>query len=319
MEQRIHDETRPTAMDHPIPRAPEAAHFPLAIIGAGALGLHFAARLAQRMPVALIARNADRAAALRAGVAVGEAIFQPQAFAADAPPSADWVIVLVKAGDTVDAAEIATRMRPLGVLSLQNGLTAELLRAHCAAGLVDQGITTEGAYRDGGRVLPSGAGETLLPAGFEPVAGMLRRAGLQARVEPDIVRARLAKLLVNLAINPLAALFRVPNGALLEPPHRVLLDTLVREALPVLRAHGLDLDETAALARVHGVATATARNRASMLQDVLAGRRTELDAITGALLRMADAGGFEVPTHRAVHTLVRTIERAAFDSPGGRG
>lgn len=306
-------------MDRPTAHPPEAGHFPLAIIGAGALGLHFAARLAPRMPVALIARDTERAAALRAGVKVGEAVFQPEAFAADAPPAADWVIVLVKAGDTASAAEIAARMRPLGVLSLQNGLTAELLRAHCAAGQVDQGITTEGAYRDSGRVIPSGAGETLVPVGFEPVAEMLRRAGLQARIEPDIARARLAKLLVNLAINPLAALFRVPNGALLEPPHRVLLDTLVHEALPVLRAHGLDLDETAALARVHAVATATARNRASMLQDVLAGRPTELDAITGALLRMADAAGVEVPTHRAVHTLVRTIERAAFDSPRGHG
>ena len=166
---------------------------------------------------------------------------------------------------------------------------------------------------------PSGAGETLLPPGFEPLARMLADAGLEARIEPEITAARLAKLLVNVAINPLAALFRVPNGALLEPPHRVLLDALVREALPVLRANGLELDEAAALARVHGVARATAANRASMLQDVLAGRHTEIDAITGALLSMAEAAGLEVPTHRAVHTLVRTIERGAFDSAGGQG
>jgi len=295
------------------------ARYPLAIVGAGALGLHFAARLTECMPIAVIARDEARAAGLRAGVRVGDRLFKADAFAADAAPLTDWVIVLVKAADTAAAAAIAARMQPQGVLSLQNGLTADVLRAHCAAPRVDQGITTEGAYRDDEQVWPSGAGETLVPVGFEHVAAMLLRAGLQARVEPDIVRARLAKLLVNLAINPLAALFRVPNGALLDPPCRVLLDTLVREALPVLHAHDLDLDEAAALARVHSVATATARNRASMLQDVLAGRRTELDAITGALLRMADAGGFEVPTHRAVHTLVRTIERAAFQSPRGRG
>ncbi len=87
----------------------------------------------------------------------------------------------------------------------------------------------------------------------------------------------------------------MPNGALLDPPHRVLLDTLVREALPVLRAQGLELDEAAALARVHAVARATAANRASMLQDVLAGRRTEIDAITGALLRMAADHAIELP------------------------
>lgn len=114
--------------------------------------------------------------------------------------------------------------------------------------------------------------------------------------------------MVNVAINPLAALFRVPNGALLDPPHRVLLDTLVREALPVLRAQGLNLDEAAALARVHAVARATATNRASMLQDLLAGRRTEIDAITGALLRMAAERRVDLPTHRALHTLVCALE-----------
>ncbi|RTL18315.1 MAG: 2-dehydropantoate 2-reductase [Rhodocyclaceae bacterium] len=289
-----------------------SGRFALAIIGPGALGLHFAARLEGVVPVALIARDAAAAARLRAGVEVDGRGFRPQAFGPEQAPEADWVIVLVKAGDTATAAATASRMRPLGVLSLQNGLTGELLRAHCAAPRVDQGITTEGAYRErgdrGDRVHPSGAGETLVPPGFEAVAELLVRAGLRARVAPDIAHARLAKLLVNAAINPLAALFRVPNGALLDPPHRVLLDTLVREALPVLRAQGLDLDEAAALARVHAVAHATATNRASMLQDMLAGRRTEIDAITGALLRIAADRAVDLPAHRAVHTLVCALE-----------
>ena len=288
-----------------------ADRYPLAITGAGALGLHFAARLAEVMPVALIARDEARAARLRAGVTVGERSFEADAFAADAPPAADWVIVLVKAGDTAAAAAIAARMHPRGVLSLQNGLTADVLRANCAAPLVDQGITTEGAYRDGERVHPSGAGETLLPSGFEPVAEMLVRAGFRARVEDDIAAARLAKLLVNLAINPLAALHRVNNGALLAPPLRAELDRLVHEAWPVLRAEGLAVDEPAAIARVHAVAQATAANRASMLQDVLAGRRTEIDAITGALLRMAARHGIAVPTHAALYRAVSALEPAA--------
>ena len=281
--------------------------YPLAIVGAGALGLHFAAGLAAVGPVALVARNAARADALRAGVQVGSRLFVPEVFAPDALPQADWVILLVKTGDTAEAARTALALQPRGVLSLQNGLVEATLRAECGNVPVGQGITTEGAFREGSRVQPAGAGETLLPPGFEAVAEALCAAGFRARVAPQIAAARLAKLLVNVAINPLAALFRVPNGALLEPPHRVLLEALVREAWPVLRQAGLDLDEDAALARVVAVATATAGNRASMLQDVLAGRRTEIDAITGTLLAMAEAGGVELPTHRAVFTLVRRL------------
>ena len=290
------------------PDSPLPDRYPLAIIGAGALGLRFAARLAEVMPVAVIARDDVRAARLRAGVTVGDHLYKPDVFPADTPPPADWVIVLVKAGDTADAAAIAARMDAQGVLSLQNGLTGKVLRAHCATGRVDQGITTEGAYRDGDHVWPSGAGETLVPAGFEPVAAMLARAGLRARVEPDIGAARLAKLLVNVAINPLAAVHRVNNGALLAPPLRAELDHLVREAWPVLRAEGLALDEPAALARVHAVAAATAANRASMLQDVLASRRTEIDAITGALVQMAARHGMAVPTHDALYRAVKALE-----------
>ena len=284
--------------------------YPLAIVGAGALGLHFAAGLAAAGPVALVARNAPRADALRAGVQVGSRRFVPEVFAPDALPAADWVILLVKTGDTAEAARTALALQPRGVLSLQNGLVEATLRAACgttASVAVGQGITTEGAFREGARVQPAGAGETLLPPGFEAVAERLSAAGFRARIEPAIAAARLAKLLVNVAINPLAALFRVPNGALLAPPHRVLLEALVHEAWPVLRQAGLDLDEDAALAHVVAVATATAGNRASMLQDVLAGRHTEIDAITGTLLTMAEAGGVELPTHRAVFTLVRRL------------
>ena len=300
------------------PPTPPSAPYPLAIIGAGALGLSFATRLARTGRVAVIARSAERAQALLQGIEVGGTLRHFDVFGADQAPQADWVIVLVKTGDTTEAALTAAAMAPKGVLSLQNGLVEDLLRAACPGLSVGQGVTTEGAYRDDSdRVHPSGAGETLLPAGFEAVAELLVGAGFTARVVADIVPVRLAKLLVNAAINPLAALFRVTNGELLSAPHRVLLDALIAEAWPVLHAHGLALDEATAHARVHAVATATAANRASMLQDVLAGRPTEIDAITGVLFSMADAAGMEVPTHRAVHTLVRTVADARL-SPARR-
>ncbi|HRH72627.1 MAG TPA: 2-dehydropantoate 2-reductase, partial [Zoogloea sp.] len=119
--------------------------YPLAIVGAGALGLHFAAGLAAAGPVALVARNGLRADALRAGVQVGSRWFVPEVFAPGALLEAAWVIVLVKTGDTAEAARTALALRPRGVLSLQNGLVEPILRAACAPVAVGQGITTEGA------------------------------------------------------------------------------------------------------------------------------------------------------------------------------
>lgn len=279
--------------------------YPMAIVGAGALGLSIAARLSALMPVAVVASSAGRAEALRCGVEVGGARFHFDVYPPEHVPQAEWVLVLVKASATLAAARTATAMQPNGVLSLQNGLLDELLRAGCGDGvLAAQGVTTMGAYREGDRVVPVNVGDTLMPAGFELLAERFQAAGLPSRVDAAIEAARLAKLLVNLALNPLTAVFRVNTGALLDPPFIAYVDALVAEAWPVLRLGGLALDQAAAREKVQAVIRSTAGNRTSMLQDVLAGRRTELDAITGAFLRLADRAGASVPTHRALHALL---------------
>ncbi|WP_332669931.1 ketopantoate reductase family protein [Aromatoleum sp.] len=291
--------------DHP---EETPGRYPIAIVGAGALGLSFAARLAGVGPIAVVARNEARARALRSGIEVGGQPIRIAAFTAADAPRADYVIILVKAGDTEAAARCALAMRPKAVLSLQNGLVEERLREVLGALPCGQGVTTAGAWRDGERVVPAGLGETLVPPGFEPVAEQLSRAGLPARVEREIYAARLAKLLVNLAINPVTALFRVPNGALADPPYRICVEALVREAWPVLRAEGLVLNEAAAKTRVFDVIAGTAENRSSMLQDVLAGRPTEIDALTVAFLSLAARHRAEVPTHAALCHLLRLSE-----------
>lgn len=285
-------------------------HYPIAVVGAGALGLTFAARLGRIGPVAVIARDDARASVLRAGVEVDGERLRVAAFTAANAPRADSVIILVKAGDTESAARAALAMQPEVVLSLQNGLVEERLRGILGTLPCGQGVTTAAAWREGDRVVPVGLGETLVPPGFESVAEQLSRAGLPARVHQDIRAARLAKLLVNLAINPVTALFRVPNGALADPPYRAHVDALVSEAWPVLRAEGLALDEQAARARVFDVIGATAENRSSMLQDVLAGRPTELDALTAAFLTLAARHGAAAPTHAALCHLLRQASAA---------
>jgi 2-dehydropantoate 2-reductase len=248
--------------------------FSVAVVGPGALGSFFAQRLSKTVPTAVIGRASSNI------------------------PEADWVIVLVKAYDTAAAARVARRMRPKGIVSLQNGLIDE----------IPQGVTTAAAYRVGKRVVPVATGRTLLPPGFEALARLLSRAGFNARVTQKIRAARLQKLLANVCINPVTAAFGVRNGAVARPPYARFAEALAREAAPVLAAEGLKIGPAEALRRVMAVAKATAANRSSMLQDLAAGRKTEIGEITGALLRLARRHRLAVPTHAAFHQIIRIME-----------
>lgn len=282
-----------------------AARFPVAIIGPGALGLVFASRLSSVVPTAVIAKSAERAAELRRGVLVAGKRRSFEAYGAKRPPRADWILVLVKAHQTLAAARIAARMAPKGVLSLQNGLVENELKKPLRGLRAAQGVTTEGAYRDGRRVVHAASGETLLPPGFAALNGYLARAGFGVRVTRELPRARLRKLLISACINPVAALFRLRNAETLKVPYARFTETLASEAAPVLAAEGLHMSAAQCRETVRRVAQATARNRCSMLQDVLAGRETEIEQITGALLRLARRHRIAAPTHVAFYRLIR--------------
>jgi 2-dehydropantoate 2-reductase len=267
--------------------------FPVAVIGPGALGLLYASRLSQVVPTALIARSASRARALRA-VRVGARRYRPAVFGPDNLPLAELAIILVKGYDTPAALSLARALRAKRVLSLQNGLIEA----------VPQGVSTAGAHRRGDAVVVATTGETLLPRGFTDLATWLRQAGMSARVSADIDRARYLKLLANVCINPLTALFRIRNGEVRKAPYAALTTTLAKEAARVL-----GISSRTAVQHVMKVALATAANRSSMLQDVEAQRRTEIHQLTGALLHIARRRRVEAPTHRAVLRLISVIER----------
>ena len=101
------------------------------------------------------------------------------------------------------------------------------------------------------------------------------------------------------------ALARVPNGALSNGPLAGIAREAARETARVAREQGVDLGDEAAVAALDGVVEATAANTSSMLQDVNAGRRTEIDAINGAVL---DRAGRPVPVNRTLAGLVRAWE-----------
>ncbi len=291
------------------------SEYEVAIIGPGALGRVFAARLGRVAEVALVARSEERAAALRAGYrlreAGGEVHVFPNAYGPESAPRARWAVVLVKTPDTVEAGRTAARLATAGAVSLQNGWVDDLLPP-----TVRQGASTVAAkFEEDGAVRLVSEGNTWLPPGFEELARTLSAAGLPAEASSELAAVRLRKLAVNLVINPLTAVLNRPTGALLEPPAWELVGELVREMAPVLQARGLAVGEEELLELVGGVIRATAANTSSMLADVRAGRRTEIEEITGVLLRWGSELGLELPRHRALYHLVRALEKVDRGQP----
>lgn len=119
----------------------------------------------------------------------------------------------------------------------------------------------------------------------------------------------LRKLLINAVINPLTAILRVPNGAVVKSPDRLeLARTLFRETHEVLGAYGLEGEAADLWNAIVRVSEATAGNRSSMLQDVEAGRETEVDAINGMIVRMAVEKGLEAPWNHMATALVKALK-----------
>ncbi len=239
-------------------------------------------------------------------------------YAGDAPP--DLVLVCVKAYDTAAAANDIAEF--LGadtvVLTLQNGvgnierLAYTLPREQLLAGTTSLGANLLGP----GRVHHAGEGKTHIGDVYpersdraEKIAAVFTEARLPAVAADDIHELVWNKLAVNVGINALTALLRVRNGRILAAEGATkILEPAVAECIAVAEESGVSLDPETVMARVKDVARRTASNRSSMLMDILGGRRTEIDAINGAVVHRGRELGVAVPVNETLTHLVHALE-----------
>ena len=173
------------------------------------------------------------------------------------------------------------------------------------------GITTTGATLLGpGWVRAGGEGIISIERNqaLGPIEAALKSANFNVNVVDDAQSLVWAKLVVNAAINPLTALLRVPNGELLErPTAREMLRTLAGEVAQVAEAEKIRLPFSDPAAAAEEVAFKTAANHSSMLQDVLRGAPTEIDAICGAVVQAAQKHNIEPFANWACWKLVKAL------------
>lgn len=292
------------------------------IVGTGALATLFAARLAgSGAQVTLLgtwnqAIEAFNREGARLVLPNGETL--QSAVRATADPAdcekPDLALVLVKAWQTERAArQLETILPEQGLaVTLQNGLgNRESLAARLGAGRVALGVTTSGATLLGPGLARLG-GEGLISLETHPrsqaVADRLNGAGFRVAVVREARALMWGKLVINSAINPLTALLGLPNGALLEKPAtRWFMAALARETARVAMAEGVELPFPDPVSAVEEVARQTAANRSSMFQDVRRGAPTEIDAISGAVVRRGQAHGQPAPLNWAMWRLVGSL------------
>jgi 2-dehydropantoate 2-reductase len=299
----------------------------IVIVGAGSMGCLVGGYLARaEHDVFLLDVDPDRVAAIEEGGLVVEGVggdfdVQPRAATVYEGDPPELVVVCVKAFDTDRAGRSIAEF--IGedsiVLTLQNGVgNLEQLAHHLPREQLVAGVTSLGAnLLRPGHVHHAGEGETHVGhlSGEEMelasrVAGVLDGARLPATASPDIRTQIWSKLAVNVGINALTAILRVRNGKLLSTEHaESVLRDAVHECLEVAGASGIPLAMEATFKRVREVARLTASNRSSMLMDVLAGRRTEVDAINGAVVRRGLELGVPVPVNQTLTRLVHALER----------
>jgi 2-dehydropantoate 2-reductase len=303
----------------------------ITVLGPGALGCLLAACLWEAGEEVFLADyRPERAAQLREkGIHLetpgggARTVPVPAGLAEEAAPG-DLAVMAVKAHQTPAAAANLPRLLSPGglALTLQNGLgNLEAMAQVLGPERLLAGVTFLGVTRRAeGRIFYAGPGPIYLGAppgsrvpadAVAEVAAVLRRAGFNCRVAQDIQARLWEKLLVNAAINPLTALLRVPNGELPDLPRAwELAVAAAREVQAVARAQGVALagDPELLVARV---CQATAANRSSMLQDVLAGRPTEIDALNGQVAARGAALGVPTPVNHLLTRLVSDLTRLA--------
>ena len=290
------------------------------VFGSGSLGSLIGGLLARRHDVTLVGREGHVQQVQNEGLSiVGEidATVRPAATTDGTGLEADLAVVTVKAYDTEAAANALATGAIDAALSLQNGLGNEELLAAQLQCPVLAGTASYGAmYERPGRVRCTGIGEITLgdrtggeSALAERVAAAFADAGLAVTAAADMPLRLWRKLAVNAGINPLTALARVENAAVLAPPGRDVAARAASETARVARASGIDLGDEDATETLASVARATASNTSSMLQDVRGGNRTEIDAIGGAIVERATTTGVDTPTVETLTNAVRTWER----------
>ena len=302
------------------------------IMGTGALGTVFGGLLRQAgQMVEFIGRGEHFDVLRRQGLTIdgiwGQVQLGPVKVSPEDPGQPYEVILLcVKSFDTRTACrQIKSLLAPLGlIISIQNGLgNLEVISQECGPGaavgarvifgakISRPGLATVTVYAD--KVLLGMKPQENLNPQLHQVAADLNQAGIPTTLVDNIVTHIWEKALYNCALNPLGAILGVTYGELAASPHtRELMSAIIKEIYQVATVKQIPLQYLTAPAYfqhfLERLVPPTAAHHPSMLQDLQQGRRTEIEALNGAICRYAATYNLVTPSNETVCRLIRFLQ-----------
>jgi 2-dehydropantoate 2-reductase len=296
---------------------------PVIVLGAGAIGSVYAVKLSARHPVTVVARP-DHVEAIRAdGLRlVGRETLTARLTAVTRIESiAPGTTILLTTKVNASAAALAP-IAPLVrddtvIVCVQNGLDSEEIarRAVGGRGLVLRAITQFGAiFQSPGIVNYTASGYTLLEDGprSAAIATLLTACGLDGRVSPDIKTEIWRKLIYNCVINPITSITGTEVGGIADPRLDPLKRLVIDECLAVARTAGVEfaIDFLPVITETFSAS----RTIASMRQDLMRGRPTEIDHMNGAVAALGRRVGIDCPVNAALTAIIKAMDRCTMSA-----
>ncbi|MFA7424175.1 MAG: ketopantoate reductase family protein [Desulfosarcinaceae bacterium] len=299
----------------------------VAILGAGAMGAYFAACFAanRSFTTRLIARGARRERLARDGLIVnGQPVFIPVASPEDGPAPADLIIVALKHHHLVTAVEdLKGFVGPeTAVISVMNGLESEAIIGEAVGSekvlyAISVGIDAVRqdnrlTYSNPGRHIFGEADNTVVSDRVRRVQEAFTRAGIAWETPQDMIRTLWWKFMINVGMNQASAAMGAPYGAFqTRAEARDLMEALMREVIALAGPSGVNLGEQDITDWYQVLKTLSPDGKTSMLQDVEAGRKTEVEIFGGTVVALGQRHDVPTPVNRTLFQIIRVLEGAA--------
>jgi 2-dehydropantoate 2-reductase len=305
----------------------------ICVIGHGAMGAAYASIFytMDKNCVSFLAGGERFHRLRRDGVIVNERHYSiPVLRPEDRSPAADLVMVAVK-HHHLDAAipDLENRVgKETTILSVMNGIESEerigaaygmdVVLYGVAVGIDAVRVGHRVSYANRGKILFGAAKNSFLTERVTRVQALFDRAGIPYETPPDMVRTLWWKFMINVGINQASAALRAPYSVFQTSQEaRDLMDSAMREVMVVASNAGVHLSETDLAHWYTILLSLNPQGKTSMLQDVEAGRKTEVEMFAGKVIELGRHYNVPTPVNERLYTLIKEIEGSYEREHGG--